>query len=115
MAREFGQRPALPRMHEFRCKLAKRLEHECALVQPRMGNAETGLITTQTSVEQKIEIEEAWSPAHRFGVSTAPRFDFDLEQRLEQSAGRLPGLHFHDRVEVGPLLAGSDRIRFVYA
>ena len=67
MIRQSGQeichRGAVWWHFEIRCDLRKWLQIESSLAKPWMGQRQLRLINDKITIDQKIDIEWAWSPA----------------------------------------------------
>ena len=68
-----------------RRQLAERLEHEGALVQPGMRDAQPGFVEHQRAVEQQIEVERARAPART--ARRAPGSDSISSSRSSSARG----------------------------
>jgi hypothetical protein len=85
-----ADRPA-PRHEGVRRQLRERLERKLALVEARVRHVEAGLVQHEVTVEQQVEVDRARAPAFLV-VAGAAEPALDVEQGLEQLAGRKVGL-----------------------
>ncbi len=69
--------------------LRERDEHEGPLVQPRVGEAEPGLIELDRPDKEQVEVEGSRLPA-KPGRPRSPMFALDLEQVIEELPGSEP-------------------------
>ena len=108
-AKHLGGSPAA-RHEGVRRQLGERLEREPALVETRMRHVETWLVQHEVTVEQQVEIDRARAPAFLV-VAGAAEPALDVEQDVEQLAGREASLDGDGAVHVAGLLDRPPRLR----
>src|SRR5438552_1567343 len=112
--RRGSSRPSVALARRAPAELGERLQHESALVEPRMWDTEPRLVDLLGAVEQEVEVERP-RPARR-ALAAAAVLGLDPQQELEQRPGRQRGFHRDRSVEEPRLLLdGSDRVRLAEA
>jgi hypothetical protein len=90
-------------------RLAERFEHESALGEPWMWDAQAGLVDRFLAVEQEVEVDRPRAPALLRGAVSA-QATFDLQEALEELARRKVCLELGDGVQELRLVGDAHRI-----
>ncbi len=94
-------------MYRFRSYLTERLQDKTAFREMRMRNNEVFFVNNSVTVEQKIQINCAWSLVDR--PNPSERIIFNLKHSTQQGAGVKRCRELQYRVVKGILCYRSDR------